>query len=189
MGGKYIRMGSEPVGKFAVLLAGWVQFAPHILASTRGAQARHPQFGIETRGNLIEPIQFIEAVTSQNTVNGQAEIRRLQQSESAHGAFEDALTSDAVIGLRRTTIQADLKIDGFQFGQPASSILRDQRPVGTDTHDETAVPRMLKHLPDTGINEWFAAAKMNLENLHFRQFVDERQGLLRGQLTGPPASR
>src|SRR5258706_12376110 len=106
-------MGSKPVRKFAVLLAGWMQFAPHILASTRGAQARHPQFGIETRGNLIEPIQFLEAVTSQDAVDGQAEIFCRQQFQTTHGPFEDAFATYAVISLRRTPVQADLKIDGL----------------------------------------------------------------------------
>src|SRR5215472_13623882 len=119
-------MRGEPVRKCAVLLAGRVQLAPHVLASSRGTQARHPQFSIETRGNLIELIQFIEAVTSQDAVDGQAEMLRRQQFEAAHGTFENALATYAVIGLRRASIQADLKIDGFQLGQPASPILRNQ---------------------------------------------------------------
>src|SRR5579871_3693456 len=83
VGGQHVRVLAEPVREVAVLLTRRVQFSPHILATPGGTQARHAQFGVVVGGDLVEAIQFREAVACQHAVDGQAEVFGGQSFQAA----------------------------------------------------------------------------------------------------------
>src|SRR5579863_10198548 len=74
IGGQHIGVRLQPVGELAILLTSRMQVVPDILPTTRWTKARDTQLSIKTRGNIIETIQLIEAVTGQHTIHGQAQI-------------------------------------------------------------------------------------------------------------------
>ena len=116
-------------------------------------------------------------------------ILRCQQFQAAEGPVEDALAAYAVVGLGGPPIQADLEVKRVKLFEAAGTFWRDQCPVGTDAHDKATSSAALQHLPDAGVNKWFSAAKMDLENLHFRQLINKGEGLLRCQFARTAASR
>ncbi len=182
VGGQHVGMLSKPVGEGAVLLARGVQFSPYILPAARGAQARHAQFGVEAGGNLVEAVQFGEAVARQDAVDGQAQVFGGQAFQAAHGALEDALAPDTVVGGGSATVKADLEIDRIERGQAAGAFLRDERAICADAHHQAALLAAFQHLPDAGIDKRLPSAKVDLKDLHLGQLVHQRQRLLRRQL-------
>src|SRR5215467_13399778 len=128
-------------------------------------------------------------MTRQDAVYRQTMVLCCQEFKAAQRALEDALSAYAVVRLRRAAIEADLEVERVKLLEAASPFRRDQCPIGADAHDEPASRAMFKHLPDTRINKWFTTAKMDLEDLHIRQFIDQRQGLFCFQLARPAAAR
>ena len=172
--------------EFAILVSGWMQVSPYILATSRRTQARDAKLGVEASSDLIEAIQFAEAGAGEDTVDCEAEIFCCKKFKPAQCAFEDALTSYAIICFRRASIKANLKIDGFQLSEPPGTLWCDQRPVGADAHDKAAVSRTFKHLPDPMVEKWLTTPKVNLEDLHLGEFVDKNSRLLRSEFVRTP---
>ena len=162
---------------------------PDGLSTTRGTQARHAQFGVETGSDLVEAVQFGKAVAGQDAINGQAMVLGGQQFQATQSTLEDALATDSIVGCRGATIQADLEVERIILFQATRPFSRNQSAVGADTHHKAALSAAFEDLPDAGINKWFATTKMDLEDLHLREFIDKGQRLLRGQFARATASR
>src|SRR6266849_3657067 len=170
---QYIGMRPKPIRKLAILFTGRMQRAPDILPPSRRAQARDTQFGAKTRSNFVETVQFIEAIRCQNAIHGQAMVLGSKQFQPTQRPLENTLAAYAVICLRRTTIQADLKVKRLKLLEATRTLLCYQRPIGANAHHQATITTPFKHLPDARVDERLTTAKVNLEDLHLCQLIDK----------------
>src|SRR5260370_38211132 len=92
-----------------------MQIFPNILPASRRAQTSHTQPRIEARGDLVEAIQFIEAIARQYTVHRQAMVLCRKQFQAAQRTLEDAFPPYSIVRLLCPTLQAYLEIESVKL--------------------------------------------------------------------------
>src|SRR5712692_9047263 len=108
-------MRLQPISKFAILFAGWVQFVPDILAPARWAQTSNTQPGTKACRNFVELVQLCKTIPCQHTINSEAVLLCREQFQATQGSLENTFAPYAIICLRSTTVQTDLKIEWLKL--------------------------------------------------------------------------
>ena len=77
-----------------------------------------------------------------------------------------------------------MNIEIIGRGEAARGLLRYERAVGREFYADPALDGVFDDLEEIGAHERLAAADIDIEDLHGREFVDQRLGFLRRDSPG-----
>src|SRR6266571_5227275 len=103
-------MGLQPISKLLILFTSRVQIIPDILASARWAQTSNTQLSTKACRNFVELVQLCKTIPCQHTIDSEAVLLCREQFQATQGPLKNTFAPYAIVCLRSTTIQADLKI-------------------------------------------------------------------------------
>src|SRR5690606_29937096 len=164
----------QPVVECALLLGGGVQLAPDVGAAAGGAQPGQPQPGAVLVGDPLERVQLAGVVPGHHHRQlGLGQAGAGQRAQGAHRGGVGAGTAHRVVDLRGGAVQRYLHVHVAVGGQPARGGRGDPHAVGGELDADPAAGGVGDQLEEVGAHGRFAAADVDVEDLHAAELVDD----------------
>ncbi|OXR39629.1 hypothetical protein B7C42_08303 [Nocardia cerradoensis] len=185
-----LAVGDEPVVDLQLLVGGGVQFVPYVGAASGRAQPGDAQLGSESVGDGLEFVELVHVVAGHH--DRDLEVLEPGVGEVAHGphrGIERSGTAHRVVDLGGGAVDGDLHIHVIGGREPAGSFGGEPNPVGGELDSNMMGDRVVEQFPEVAAHGGFAAADVDVEDLHAFQLVDERLALGGRQLSWVAAAR
>ena len=178
-----VAVRDQPVVQLALLLGGDVQFVPHIGAASGRAQPGDPQLRVVALRDRLERVELPDVRAGHHDRDLEAaESGVVQVAHRADRGVVRPAPAHRVVHLGRRAVERDLHVDVVAGGQPARDVRRDLDAVGRELHADVVFGRVVDEFPEVGTDGGFAAADVDVEDLHALELVDDRLALGGGQL-------
>ncbi len=187
-----VAVAQQPFVEFALLFGQRVQLVPHIRAASGRTQPGQPQGGAVAVGDLPELVELGDIVPGRHHRQlGILESGRRKVFQRPDGHVVGAGAAHRVVDGGIGAVERDLHVHIVAGGQPRGDLRRDPDAVGGELDSHLVRGGVIDQLPEVRPHSRFAAADIDVEDLHALELVDERLALFGAQLAriAPPRRR